>query len=176
MGRKLNLAQRPKHADDIEMAAAKHNVVRLLAEFGDVLEMDAMDAAGEQIQLALSLAEIFGGDIDFQSDLQPGDRVEVLVEKYTHDGAFAGYGPILAATLFGERRERTALRWIDRTTGKGTYYHADARSLKRFMLRSPLLFQPRVTSGFSRSRLHPVFRASRGGRRAESPRQPRARR
>jgi murein DD-endopeptidase MepM/ murein hydrolase activator NlpD len=29
------------------------------------------------------------------------------------------------------------------------------------MLRSPLLFQPRVTSGFSRSRLHPVFRAYR---------------
>jgi murein DD-endopeptidase MepM/ murein hydrolase activator NlpD len=121
----------------------------------------AMDAAGEQIQLALSLAEIFGGEIDFESDLQPGDRVEVLVEKYSLDGAFAGYGPILAATLFAERRERTAVRWIDRTTGKGTYYDADGRSLKRFMLRSPLLFQPRVTSGFSRSRLHPVFRAYR---------------
>jgi murein DD-endopeptidase MepM/ murein hydrolase activator NlpD len=118
----------------------------------------AIDAAGEEIQLALSLAEIFGGEIDFESDLQPGDRIEVLVEKFTRDGAFAGYGPIVAARLFAERRERAAVRWIDRSTGKGTYYDADGRSLKRFMLRSPLLFQPRVTSAFSRSRRHPVFR------------------
>lgn len=40
----------------------------------------AMDAAGEGINLSLGLADVFGGDIDFNTDLQPGDRFELLVE------------------------------------------------------------------------------------------------
>ena len=35
----------------------------------------AVDAAGETIDLTLALAEIFGGDIDFSTELQPGDSV-----------------------------------------------------------------------------------------------------
>ena len=42
------------------------------------------------------------------------------------------------------------------TTGKAAYYDEEGRSLKRFFLVSPLKFEPRITSGFSRSRLHPV--------------------
>src|SRR4029078_7588517 len=40
-------------------------------------------------------------------------------------------------------------------------YDDNGRSLKRFFLRSPLRFEPRITSGFSRSRLHPVYRTYR---------------
>ena len=40
----------------------------------------AMEETGENITLAMSLAEIFGGQIDFNSDLQPGDSFEVLFE------------------------------------------------------------------------------------------------
>ena len=43
----------------------------------------AIAASGETIQLAMSLAEIFSGQIDFDSDLQPGDSFEVLFEKDT---------------------------------------------------------------------------------------------
>ena len=39
------------------------------------------DGAGETIQLAMALADIFSGQIDFESDLQPGDSFEVLFEK-----------------------------------------------------------------------------------------------
>ncbi len=46
-------------------------------------------------------------------------------------------------------------------TGKAGFYDDNGRSLKRFFLRSPLRFEPRITSGFSRSRLHPVFRTYR---------------
>ncbi len=121
----------------------------------------AMAEAGETIQLAMSLADIFGGQIDFESDLQPGDGFEVLFEKSTHDGEFAGYGAILGARFTADGREHQAFRWVDGATGKAAYYDGQGRSLKRFMLRSPLQFQPRVTSGFSRSRLHPVFRTYR---------------
>jgi murein DD-endopeptidase MepM/ murein hydrolase activator NlpD len=118
----------------------------------------AIEAAGERVQLAIALAEIFSGQVDFESDLQPGDHFELLFDKSTRDGAFAGYGSIAGARLLADGRDHTAVRWVDPATGKGTYYDEQGRSLRRFMLRSPLQFQPRVTSGFSRRRLHPVYR------------------
>jgi murein DD-endopeptidase MepM/ murein hydrolase activator NlpD len=121
----------------------------------------AIDAAGETIQLAMSLADMFAGQIDFDSDLQQGDSVEVLFEKSMHDGQFAGYGPVLGARFVADRRDHQAFRWTDPATGKAAFYDENGRSLKRFFLRSPLKFEPRVTSGFSRNRLHPVFRTYR---------------
>lgn len=121
----------------------------------------AMDETGETVQLALALADIFSGQIDFESDLQAGDSFEVLFEKSTRDGAFAGYGDVLGARFVADRREHRAFRWVNRETGKAAYYDENGRSLRRFMLRTPLRFQVRVTSGFSKSRLHPVYRTYR---------------
>lgn len=116
----------------------------------------ALDMAGEKIQLALSLAEIFSGSIDFNSDLQPGDGFEVVFEKSTHAGEFAGYGEILGARFVADGREHHAFRWTDPATGKSAYYDEQGRSLRRFFLKSPLRFEPRITSGFSLRRKHPV--------------------
>jgi murein DD-endopeptidase MepM/ murein hydrolase activator NlpD len=121
----------------------------------------ATDAAGERVQLALALADIFGGQIDFDSDMQPGDGFEVLFEKSSHDGEFSGYGAVLSARFRADGRDHQAYRWVNPETGKAGYYDENGRSLKRLILRSPLQFQPRVTSGFSTNRLHPVFRTYR---------------
>lgn len=121
----------------------------------------AMDETGETVQLAMSLAEVFSGEIDFDSDLQPGDTFDILVEKSRHDGEFSGYGAILAARFMTDGRDLRALRWVDPGSGKAAFYDENGRSLKRFFLRTPLRFEPRVTSGFSRHRLHPVFRTYR---------------
>jgi murein DD-endopeptidase MepM/ murein hydrolase activator NlpD len=121
----------------------------------------AIDQSGERIQLAMSLAEIFGGQVDFESDLQQGDTFEVLVEKATREGAFAGYGAILGARFTTGGRQLQAFRWLHAGMSRAAYYDENGRSLKRFFLRSPLRFEPRVTSGFSRRRLHPVHRTHR---------------
>jgi murein DD-endopeptidase MepM/ murein hydrolase activator NlpD len=120
--------------------------------------ISAMEASGETIQLAMSLADVFGGQIDFESDLQPGDTFEVLLEKFTREGQFAGYGPILGARFSADGRQHQAFRWLNPDSARPAYYDENARSLKRFMLRTPLRFEPRITSGFSTNRLHPVFR------------------
>ena len=132
---------------------------RIDAEHSSVVA--AIEAAGESIQLAMTMAEIFGGQIDFESDLQPGDTFDVLVEKSSHDGEFSGYGAVLGARFLTDGRDLRAFRWSDPDTGQGAFYDENGRSLKRFLLRSPLRFEPRVTSGFSRSRLHPVHRTYR---------------
>ncbi|MGH7820794.1 MAG: M23 family metallopeptidase [Candidatus Binatia bacterium] len=114
----------------------------------------AFDATGENIQLAIALAEIFAGEVDFESDLQPDDRFELLFEKVYREGTFAGYGQILSAQLVNENRDLQAYRFT--VDGKAGYYDAQGRSLKRFILASPLRFEPRVTSRFSYRRRHPV--------------------
>lgn len=118
----------------------------------------ALDAAGETIDLTLALADIFGGEIDFSTELQPRDRFELAVEKaYREDEQFAGYGPILAAEFTNAGRRVRAVRFTPEGGSPG-YYDEHGVSMRRFFLASPLKFQPVVTSAFSRSRLHPVLR------------------
>ena len=121
----------------------------------------AIAETGETIQLAMLVAEIFSGQIDFDSDLQPGDSFDILVEKSSHDGQFSGYGAVLGARFLTDGRDLRAFRWTDPASGKPAFYDENGRSLKRFFLRSPLRFEPRITSGFSRSRLHPIYRTYR---------------
>jgi murein DD-endopeptidase MepM/ murein hydrolase activator NlpD len=121
----------------------------------------AMEETGETIQLAMAVADIFSGEIDFESDLQPGDSFDILVEKTSHDGEFSGYGAVLGARFVTEGRDLRAIRWVDPATRKAAFYDDSGRSIKRFFLRTPLRFEPRITSGFSRSRLHPIFRTYR---------------
>jgi murein DD-endopeptidase MepM/ murein hydrolase activator NlpD len=121
----------------------------------------AVDATGERVQLAIAMAELFGGQLDFENDLQPGDSFEVLFETTTYKGEFAGYGPILAARFVNEGKAHQAYRWVNPDSKKSGYYDEEGRSLRRFVLASPLRFTPRVTSGFSRRRMHPVFRTVR---------------
>jgi murein DD-endopeptidase MepM/ murein hydrolase activator NlpD len=115
----------------------------------------AFDAVGEQVQLALVLSTIFGGEVDFNSDLQAGDRIDVLFERIQRDGADAGYGDVEAAVLETGGRTLTAVRYVG-PDGKPGYYDQQGRSLKRQFLASPLPFEPRVTSRFSYRRVNPV--------------------
>ena len=117
----------------------------------------ALDKAGERIDLALGLADVFSGEIDFNSDLQPGDRFRLLVERHSREGKLAGYGPILAAEFVNDGRQMRAIRFTPEG-GPAAYYDDQGRSLKRFFLKSPLKFEPRVTSRFSSSRKHPDSR------------------
>ena len=118
----------------------------------------AMSAAGETIDLTLAMADVFGGEIDFSTELQPGDEFELTVEKqFRDDHVFAGYGPILAAEFKNAGRRVRAVRFVPEG-GTPAYYDEHGISMRRFFLASPLKFQPVVTSGFSRARLHPILR------------------
>jgi murein DD-endopeptidase MepM/ murein hydrolase activator NlpD len=116
----------------------------------------ALNKAGERIDLALGLADVFSGEIDFNSGLQPGDHFRVLVERHSREGKLAGYGPILAAEFVNDGRQLRAIRFTPEG-GAAAYYDDQGRSLKRFFLKSPLKFEPRVTSRFASSRKHPIL-------------------
>jgi murein DD-endopeptidase MepM/ murein hydrolase activator NlpD len=117
----------------------------------------ALNADGENLLVALELADAFGGLVDFNSDLQEGDVVEVLFDRATRDGEIVGYEGLRAAVLTNEGRRLTAIPFT-LPDGKTAWYDENGRSLKRAFLRSPLPFQTSISSGFSFRRLHPVTR------------------
>lgn len=138
----------PKQIDVVAVEGAIDRETNSLAE--------SLDNAGEGIELALGMADVFSGEIDFNSDIQPGDRYRVLVERHTREGRLVGYGAILAAEFINDGRTMKAIRFTPEG-GSPAYYDENGRSLKRFFLKSPLKFEPRITSRFSTSRKHPVL-------------------
>jgi murein DD-endopeptidase MepM/ murein hydrolase activator NlpD len=122
----------------------------------------ALDGAGENVQLAMALADVFSGDVDFNNDLQPGDEFATLFQRVLREGQPGGYGEVIAAELVNDGRRLRAFRFApDGDPRRAGYYDENGRSLKRFFLRSPLRFVPRITSRFTRRRLHPIFRTYR---------------
>lgn len=114
----------------------------------------ATDAADIPDAIAIQMAEIFGGDIDFHRDLRKGDRFSIVYETYTYHGRPISNGRILSAEFTNDQKTYTAY-WFE-FEGRGAYYTADGKSMRKAFLRSPLEFS-RVTSGFSGARRHPVL-------------------
>lgn len=46
----------------------------------------SIETAGEQPDLAIAMAQIFGGEIDFNTELQPGDRYTVAFDRLEREG------------------------------------------------------------------------------------------
>ena len=123
----------------------------------------SIEAAGEGPDLAIAMAEVFAGEIDFNTDLQPGDRYTVTFERFRREGRPNSYGVVTAARFDNDGRVHHAFRFTS-PGSKPDYYDENGRSLRRFFLRSPLKFVPQVTSGFSARRMHPVLHTARAHR------------
>ncbi len=116
---------------------------------------EAVSAAGGHDPTALSLADIFGYDIDFVLDIQPGDSFVVTYTEVLQDGKYLQDGPVLAARFVNQGKEYLAVRYVG-PSGNPDYYSPQGRSLHKAFLRAPLEFT-RVSSPFSLHRLHPIL-------------------
>ena len=123
----------------------------------------AMATTGESAELTLALAQVFAGEIDFNSEVQPGDSFAVAFERFVRDGRPPTYGVITAAEFNNDGRRIRAVRFIT-PGGEADYFDEEGRSLRRLFLRSPLKFEPRVTSRYALRRLHPILQTTRAHR------------
>ena len=114
----------------------------------------ATDAAGIPDGVAIQLADIFGGDVDFHRDLRRGDRFAVVFETVYFDGSVVRSARVLAAE-FSTRKQTFRAVWFQDPWGRGGYYTPGGENLRKVFLRSPLEFS-RVTSGFG-IRRHPIL-------------------
>ena len=116
---------------------------------------EAVENAGAHDQTALTLADIFGWDIDFVLDIQPGDSFVVTYQELYREGAYVKDGPVLAASFINHGREFVAVRYLD-PDGGAHYYTPDGKSMHKAFLRAPVEFS-RVSSRFNTSRRHPIL-------------------
>ncbi len=114
----------------------------------------ATDAAGIPDEVAIQLADIFAGDLDFRRDLHRGDRFAVVFETAHYDGRAIRPLRVLAAEFSGRKQTFRAV-WFQDPWGRGGYYTPEGENLRKVFLRSPLEFS-RVTSGFG-VRRHPIL-------------------
>jgi murein DD-endopeptidase MepM/ murein hydrolase activator NlpD len=129
-----------------------------ILQIGGVINENLIASMGDgrdRLMLALRLSDIFAWDIDFTSDLRNGDTYKIVVEGYELDGEFRKYGDILSAEFANNGKVYNAYRF--ETGGEAGYYDAEGRSIKRAFLKAPLNYR-RISSHFSKSRLHPVLR------------------
>lgn len=131
----------------------------------------ATDEAKIPDAIAVQLAEIFSGDIDFRRALRKGDRFSVVYETLEGDGEPLRTGRVLSAEFVNAGKAYQAM-WFDEPvagqaagmqagnpSSKGGYYTLDGQSLRRAFLSSPVAFS-RVSSGFA-MRFHPVLKQMR---------------
>jgi murein DD-endopeptidase MepM/ murein hydrolase activator NlpD len=115
----------------------------------------ATDDANIPDSIAMQVAEIFAGDIDFHRSLRKGDRFTVSYESLEADGEVLKPGRVLSAEFVNKGKSFHAMWFQEAADKPGGYYSLDGQSLRRVYLASPLAFS-RVTSGF-KMRFHPIL-------------------
>ena len=116
---------------------------------------EAVAKAGAHDQTALALADIFGWDIDFVLDIQPGDSFTATYDEISQDGKYIKDGPITAAMFVNRGHVYRAVRYVD-PTGASHYYTPEGRSMYRAFLRTPVEFT-RISDRFNPNRRHPIL-------------------
>lgn len=107
----------------------------------------------------MSLAGVFGWDVDFALGIRKGDSFYVMFEERFVDGEFIENGDIVAAQFVNRGETYTAIRYSD-----GNFYTPEGRSMRKSFLRAPVNFKY-ISSSFKPKRFHPVqkrWKAHRG--------------
>ena len=119
--------------------------------------------AGQQAGLSdtqiMALADLFGWDIDFALEIRAGDSFRMLAEERWLDGRRIDAGPILAAEFINRGRMFRAVRHVD-AAGRADYYTPEGQPLRKQFRRAPVAFT-RISSRFSKRRLHPIHKVYR---------------
>ena len=114
----------------------------------------AMDEANIPDAVAIQMAEIFSGQIDFRRSLRKGDRISIVYETLQADGETMRSGKVLSAEFVNNGKSNQAVLFQDAASSKSQYYTFNGESLRKAFLASPLEFT-RMSSGYG-IRVHPI--------------------
>jgi murein DD-endopeptidase MepM/ murein hydrolase activator NlpD len=140
-------------------------VVAGMLRRGSSLYSAMVDAVGpdlprrERDALIYRLAHIYGWEINFASDMRPGDSFRVIFERDVRPDGTSRDARVLVAEVVNQGRSIPAVYFEVGGEG-GDYYRPDGRSLRLAFSRYPVDF-PRITSNFSWQRYHPILQRNR---------------
>jgi len=121
---------------------------------GTSFYVDALDAGLSDRQI-MDLVNIFGWDVDFALDIQPGDRFVVVYDELYRDGEKVSSGDILAASFISHGDEVRAVRYTN-DDNQSAYYSPEGREMRKAFIRTPVDYT-RISSPFNLSRKHPIL-------------------
>ena len=101
----------------------------------------------------MSLADIFGWDIDFSLEIRKGDSFGVVIDRRFLGEKYIG-SDIKYAVFKNKKKVIEAYRY------KKKYYNFKGVSLQKQFLKAPVDFY-RISSHFNKKRLHPIFKTVR---------------
>jgi murein DD-endopeptidase MepM/ murein hydrolase activator NlpD len=109
--------------------------------------------------LVMGLIRAFSSSLDFQRDIQTGDRFAVMFERWRDpDGALIDHGQALHAALEQGGKRHRIWRFTEPGGAPG-WFDENGVSVRRSLLRTPL-DAARISSGFGMRR-HPILGYSR---------------
>ena len=117
--------------------------------WGTIMEKDLPYA------LAAEFEDIYQWTVDFFG-IQAGDSFKVVYDEKIVDGESVGIGRIWGAEFDHGGKQYFAIPYAQEA-GKLRYWEANGESLRKQFLKAPLKYT-RISSKFSKSRLHPVHK------------------
>ncbi len=112
-------------------------------------------AAGLPAPLVVELIRAFSYDVDFQREIQPGDRFDVAYERFTDEAEHVvKSGDIIYAALSLQGRSLKLYRYAP-GGGQADYFNEKGESVRKALLRTPI-DGARLTSGFG-MRVNPIL-------------------
>lgn len=115
---------------------------------------EALRENGGDPDMAVHLANIFGGVINFYS-IKKDDWFKIKYESRYVGDELLSTGKIQSAVFSHNGKEYEAHYFKPEGASDGAYYDGEGNSLRRSFLKAPLKFS-RISSRFSKRRLHPV--------------------
>lgn len=112
-------------------------------------------ASGVPAGVMTEMIRIFSFDVDFQRDIQPGDRFDVMYERFhLADGRLVRGGDVMYAALTLSGKTLRLYRYKN-TQGHLDYYNELGHSVRKALLKTPI-DGARLTSRFG-MREHPIL-------------------
>lgn len=105
--------------------------------------------------LTYKLSEIYAWEIDFFS-LRDGDLFKMIYQNKYVDDTFYEIGEILAVEFSHQGESHFAYQFEG--DGVSGFFDENGNSVQKALLKTPFRFDQRISSGFSRSRFHPVLK------------------
>ncbi len=137
----------------------KTPLTRVTMRTGGVIDNSLFVAAKRQNipqTVVADLIRIFSYDVDFQREIKQGDQFELYFERHSSaDGTKTREGNILFAKLTLSGKPLTLYRFAPDGDESAEYFHADGRSVKKSLLRTPV-DGARLSSGYG-ARKHPIL-------------------
>ena len=155
-GRRL-LAKRTPAGEYQAMALDSRLIARPMTVRGSIKTSLYQDAQtlGAEDQQVVDFAQVFAYDLDFQREVHPGDKFEMVFNVMTDErGKVIRRGEVIYAALNGKAVNKAFYRFTTPDEDVTDYFQANGESSTKFLMKTPIN-GARLSSRFGKRR-HPI--------------------